>query len=54
MANGHGGGKIQLPSGQGGLIRYFDDYKSKVEINAHYFVAFVALVIVVYTFIYFF
>ena len=24
--------KINLPSSQGGLVRYFDDYKSKVEI----------------------
>jgi len=25
--------KIQMPSSQGGLVRYFDDYKSKVEIS---------------------
>jgi len=24
--------KIQMPSGMGGLTRYFDDYKSKVQI----------------------
>ena len=24
--------KIRLPSGQGGLTRYFDEYKSKVEL----------------------
>ena len=23
--------KISMPSGQGGLVRYFDDYKSKIE-----------------------
>lgn len=23
--------KIQMPSGMGGLVRYFDDYKSKIE-----------------------
>ena len=45
--------KIRIPSGIGGLVRYFDDYKSKVEINKTYFVAFVVLVIVFYLFIQF-
>ena len=25
--------KIRLPSGQGGLTRYFDEYKSKISIS---------------------
>lgn len=25
--------RIRLPSGQGGLTRYFDEYKSKIEIS---------------------
>jgi len=25
--------KIRMPSGMGGLTRYFDDYKSKVQIS---------------------
>ncbi|HLC82058.1 MAG TPA: preprotein translocase subunit Sec61beta [Candidatus Nanoarchaeia archaeon] len=25
--------KIRLPSGQGGLTRYFDEYKSSVELS---------------------
>jgi preprotein translocase subunit Sec61beta len=25
--------KINMPSGQGGLTRYFDEYKSKVELS---------------------
>ena len=25
--------KIRMPSGQGGLVRYFDEYKSKVEFS---------------------
>jgi preprotein translocase subunit Sec61beta len=25
--------KIRMPSGQGGLTRYFDEYKSKIEIT---------------------
>ena len=40
--------KIQMPSGIGGLVRYFDDYKSKIVIKAQYFVAFVILVILFY------
>ena len=26
-------GKIRLPSGQGGLTRYFDEYKTKVQLS---------------------
>ena len=40
--------KIQMPSGIGGLVRYFDDYKSKIVIKAQYFIVFVILVIVFY------
>ena len=43
--------KIQMPSGIGGLVRYFDDYKSKIEIKAIYFVFFVILVIVFYVYL---
>jgi len=25
--------KVRLPSGQGGLTRYFDEYKSKIEFS---------------------
>ena len=45
--------KIRLPSGIGGLVRYFDDYKSKVEINKTYVIAFVVIVIIFYLFIQF-
>ena len=37
--------KMRMPSGMGGLVRYFDDYKSKIEIPAKLFVVFVLLVI---------
>jgi len=37
--------KIQLPSsGGGGLVRYFDDYKSKIEFKPHYVI--VAIIII--------
>ena len=39
--------QIRLPSGSGGLVRYFDDYKSKLEFKPHYVIAFIVLVIVV-------
>ena len=39
--------KIQLPSGMGGLVRYFDDYKSKIMFNPEHVVAFIVLVIVI-------
>ena len=45
--------RIRLPSGIGGLVRYFDDYKSKIEINKMYFIAFVVLVVVFYLFVHF-
>jgi preprotein translocase subunit Sec61beta len=43
--------KISMPSGIGGLVRYFDDYKSKIEIKAIHFVAFVVAVIIFYIYI---
>lgn len=39
--------KIQLPSGQGGLVRYFEDYKSKIEFKPGYVVFFIIIVIVI-------
>ncbi len=43
--------KIRMPSGMGGLVRYFDDYKSKIEIPAKFFVIFVVIVIIFYLYI---
>jgi len=37
-----------MPSGMGGLVRYFDDYKSKLEIPNMVFIAFVVVVIIFY------
>lgn len=39
--------KIRLPSGMGGLVRYFDDYKSKIMIRPEYIVGFIIAVIVI-------
>ncbi len=38
--------KINLPSGQGGLVRYFDDYKSKIEFSPQHIVVAIIIVII--------
>lgn len=38
--------KVSMPSSQGGLVRYFDEYKSKIEFRPGYIVLFVILVII--------
>lgn len=37
--------KIQMPSSGGGLVRYFDDYKSKLEFKP--LVVVIAIVVVI-------
>ena len=39
--------KISMPSSQGGLVRYFDDYKSKIEFKPGYIIIFVVLIIII-------
>lgn len=46
--------RVQLPSGQGGLVRYFEDYKSKIEFKPDYVVFFIILVIVIEIFLHFY
>jgi len=36
-----------MPSSMGGLIRYFDEYKSKFEIKPGYIIVLIVLVIVI-------
>ena len=38
--------KISMPSGMGGLVRYFDDYKSKLEFKPGHVVVLTILIIV--------
>jgi len=33
--------RIQMPSGMGGLVRYFDDAKSKIRFKPEHIVAFI-------------
>lgn len=39
--------RVTLPSGQGGLMRYFDDYKSNIEISPGLVIILCVLVIVI-------
>lgn len=39
--------KIRLPSGQGGLTRYFDEYKSKIEFAPSTIIIFAIAVMVI-------
>ncbi|MBS3167638.1 preprotein translocase subunit Sec61beta [Candidatus Woesearchaeota archaeon] len=44
--------KIQMPSSGGGLVRYFDDYKGKLEIPPTYVVGVIVVIIVLGIFLY--
>lgn len=37
--------KISMPSSMAGLTRYFDDYKSKIEIKPEYVIVLIIVVI---------
>jgi len=39
--------KISMPSSMAGITRYFDDYKSKIELKPEHVVALIILVIVI-------
>jgi len=43
--------KIRMPSEMGGLVRYFDDYKSKIEFGPHVVIIAIVLVIIVEIFL---
>ena len=38
--------KIRMPASFGGLTRYFEDYKSKLEIKPEYVILIIAIVII--------
>ena len=38
--------KIHMPSSGGGLVRYFDDYKSKLEFSPYWVIAIIVLIII--------
>lgn len=44
--------KITMPSGMGGLMRYFDEYKSKIRIKPGHILLMCFIVIAVMIFLY--
>jgi preprotein translocase subunit Sec61beta len=42
----NGGGAMRMPSGVGGLVRYFDEYKSKIQLKPEHVVLLIILVII--------
>ena len=38
--------KVNLPSGTGGLMRYFDEYKSKIQLKPGHIVVLIIIIIV--------
>lgn len=44
--------RISMPSGMGGLVRYFDEYKSKVKFKPGHIVMLSIVVIVIMIFLY--
>lgn len=39
--------KISMPSSMAGLTRYFDDYKSKIELKPEHVIALIIFVIII-------
>ena len=44
--------KISMPSGMGGLMRYFDDYKSKIRIKPGHIIIMCIVLILIMVFLY--
>lgn len=44
--------KISMPSGIGGLVRYFDEYQSKIKFKPGHIIVLCVIVIVVMIFLY--
>jgi len=44
--------KISMPSGMGGLMRYFDEYKSKIRIKPGHIIIMCGIVIIIMVFLY--
>ena len=44
--------KVSMPSGIGGLVRYFDEYKSRIKFKPGHIIVLCILVIVIMVFLY--
>lgn len=45
--------RIPMPSSQGGLVRYFDEYKSKVQLKPSHVIVFAVAIIFIELFLHF-
>jgi preprotein translocase subunit Sec61beta len=45
-------GKVSMPSGMGGLMRYFDEYKSKIRIKPGHIIVMCVVVMAIMVFLY--
>lgn len=43
--------RVSMPSGMGGLVRYFDEYKSKIEFKPGHIVVFIIIIIILEIFL---
>lgn len=43
--------RVSMPQSGGGLIRYFEEYKSKIEIDKRWIIVAIVLVVVVELFV---
>ncbi len=44
--------RIRMPTGMGGLVRYFDEYKSKIEFKPGHIIILCIIVIIMMLFLY--
>lgn len=44
--------KVSMPSGMGGLVRYFDEYKSKIEFKPGHIIILCIIVIIIMIILY--
>jgi preprotein translocase subunit Sec61beta len=44
--------KISMPSGMGGLMRYFDEYKSKIRLKPGHIILMTVIVMIIMIFLY--
>ena len=44
--------QMRMPSGMGGLVRYFDEYKSKIEFKPGHIIVLCIIVIAIMIFLY--
>jgi len=44
--------RISMPSGMGGLVRYFDEYKSKIEFKPGHIIVLCIVVMIIMIFLY--